>query len=108
MRVTAYTLDGTCVTFKGDKHGALPRAMYDSKRHGQLIGWLESLTLEDEVRLGLDLPRVICEYEDVFLNELLGLPPYKDVDFVIALHLSVSNSALGLSYGHGILIIYEN
>ena len=23
-RVTAYTQDGTCVTFKGDKHNALP------------------------------------------------------------------------------------
>ena len=37
-RVTAYTLDGTCVTFQGDKHDALPRFVYDSKWHGQLIG----------------------------------------------------------------------
>ena len=37
-RVTAYTLDGTCVTFQGDKHDALPRAVYDSKWHWQLIG----------------------------------------------------------------------
>ena len=65
-RVIAYTLDGTCVTFQGDKHDALPQAMYHSKWHGQLIGWLESLTLDDEVRRDLDLPRVICEYEDVF------------------------------------------
>ena len=49
-RVTAYTLDGTCSTFKGDKHDALPRAVYDSRWHGQLMGWLASLTLEDEVR----------------------------------------------------------
>ena len=26
-RVTAYTLDGNCVTFQGDKHDALPRAV---------------------------------------------------------------------------------
>ena len=45
--VTAYTLDGICVMFQGDKHDALPRAMYNSRWHGQLVGWLASLTLED-------------------------------------------------------------
>ena len=30
------------------------------------MGWLASLTLEDEVRQDLDLPRVVYEYEDVF------------------------------------------
>ena len=89
-RVTAYTLDGTCVTFQGDKHDALPRAMYDSKWHGQLIGWLENLTLEDEVRRDFDLPQVICEYEDVFRDELPRLPLYRDVDLVIELHPSTS------------------
>ena len=29
---------------------------------------------------------MICEYENVFLDDLLGLPPYKDVDFTIELH----------------------
>ena len=33
---------------------------------------------------------MVCEYEDVFLDELLGLPPHKDVDFVIELHPSTS------------------
>ena len=67
-----------------------PRAVYDFKWHGKLAGWLESLTLEDEVRQDLDLPRVICEYEDVFLDELQGLPLYNDVDFIIELHPSTS------------------
>ena len=49
--------------------------MYDSRRHGNLMGWLSSLTLEDEVRQDLDLPRVVNEYEDVFPDELPGLPP---------------------------------
>ena len=85
-RVTAYTQDGSCVMFQGDKHDALTQTVYDSRWHGQLIGWLASLTLEDEVRQDLSLPLVVCEYEDVFSDELLGLPPYKDVDFVIELH----------------------
>ena len=54
------------------------------------MGWLASLTLEDEGRRDLSLPQVVCEYEDVFPNELPGLPPHKDVDFVIELHPSTS------------------
>ena len=34
------------------------------------MGWLASLTLEDEVRQKLDLPRVVYKYEDVFSDEL--------------------------------------
>ena len=42
------------------------------------------------MRQDLGLPRVVYEYEDVFPNELSGLPPHKDVDFVIELHPSTS------------------
>ena len=39
----------------------------------------------------MDLPRVVCEYVDVFfLDELPGLPPHRDVDFGIELHLGIS------------------
>ena len=54
------------------------------------MGWLPSLTLEDEVRPDLDLPRVVCEYEDVFPDELLGLPSQRVVDFGIELHPGTS------------------
>ena len=42
--------------------------------NGQLMGWIASLKLEDEVRQDLDLPRVVYEYVEVFLDELSGLP----------------------------------
>ena len=64
--------------------------MYESRCHGQLAGWLVSLTPEDEVRLDLDLPRVVCEYEDVFSDELPGLPPKRVVEFGIELHPGTS------------------
>ena len=38
----------------------------------------------------MGLPRVVCEYEDVFPNKLSGLPPHRDVDFVIELHPDTS------------------
>ena len=47
--------------------------MYDFRWHGQLQAWLASLTLEDEATQEWGLPRVVYEYEDVFLEELSGL-----------------------------------
>ena len=38
------------------------------------------------MRKDLDLPQVVYEYEDVFLDELPGLPSQRDVDFCIELH----------------------
>ena len=54
------------------------------------MGWLASLTLEDEVRQDLGLPRVVCEYEDVFPDELPKLPLHRDVEFIIELHPGTS------------------
>ena len=70
--------------------------MYKSRCHGQLAGWLASLTLEDEVRPNLDLPRVVYEYEDVFPDELSGLPPQRVVDFGIELHPGTSPISMTL------------
>ena len=89
-RVTAYTQDGTCVVFQEDKHDILPQTVYESRCHGQLAGWLASLTLEDEVRPDLDLPRVVCECEEVFSGKLPGLPPQRVIDFGIELHPGTS------------------
>ena len=54
------------------------------------------ISLEDEVRQELSLPRVVYEYKDVFLDELSGLPPYRDVDFTIELHPSISPISMTL------------
>ena len=89
-RVTAYTQNGTRVVFQGDKHDILPQIVYESRCQGQLAGWLASLTLENEERLNLDLPRVVCEYVDVFPDELPRLPPWRVVDFGIELHPGTS------------------
>ena len=42
------------------------------------------------MRPDLDLPRLVCEYEDVFPDELPGLPPQRVVDFCIELHPGTS------------------
>ena len=43
-----------------------------------------------KVRQGLSLPRVVCEFEDVFTDELSGLPMQRDVEFIIELHPGTS------------------
>ena len=48
------------------------------------------------MRPDLDLPRVVYEYEDVFLDELLGLPPQRVVDFGIKLHPGTSPISMTL------------
>ena len=52
------------------------------------MGWLASLTLDDEGRRDLSLPRVGYEYEDVFSDKLSRLPLHRDVDLCIELHPS--------------------
>ena len=89
-RVTVYTQYGTRVVFQGDKNDILPQTVYESRCQGQLAGWLASLTLEDEERPNLDLPRVVCEYVDVFPDELPGLPPKRVVNLSIELHSGAS------------------
>ena len=64
--------------------------LYKIHDGGQLTSCLASLTLKDEVRQDMSLPQVVCEYEDVFLEELPGLPPPRDVDFNIELHPGMS------------------
>ena len=75
---------------RGGKHDILPQTVFESKCQGQLAGWLASLTLKDEVRPYLDLPPVVCEYVDVFPDELPGLPSHRDVDFGVELHPDIS------------------
>ena len=82
--------------FRGGRHDILSQTVYESKCQGQLAGWLASLTLEDEERSDLDLPRVVCECVDVFPDELPGLPPHRDVDFGIELHPVISPISMTL------------
>ena len=42
------------------------------------------------MRQDVSLPRVVYEYEDVFPNELLRLPPPRNVDIYIELHPGTS------------------
>ncbi|XP_028110938.1 uncharacterized protein LOC114309408 [Camellia sinensis] len=88
--VTVSPLKGTKVQFKGDTQDSLTPSCRKSRWHDQLNRWLASLILEDENREDPGLPHVVCEYADVFPDELPGLPPKRDVDFTIELQPGTS------------------
>ena len=48
------------------------------------------------MRQDLGLPKVVYKYEDVFSDELSGLPPHRDVEFVIELHPGTSTISMTL------------
>ena len=50
-----------------------------------MAGWLAALTLNDMDGISGVLPSVVDEFEDVFPEELPGLPPFRDVNFSIEL-----------------------
>ena len=53
---------------------------------GGFIGFLSSVL--DTTKIVLVRPeetRLVCEYLDVFLEDLLGLPPHREIEFVIDL-----------------------
>ncbi|XP_058189315.1 uncharacterized protein LOC131306903 [Rhododendron vialii] len=88
--VTAYSPDGTCFKFKGDRQDPSAPHAHETKWHRKLVGWLASLKLEETDQMELGLPHVVCEYEDVFPEELPGLPPPRELDFTIELQPSTA------------------
>ena len=46
---------------------------------------LNGLRTKSNVSKGVELVPVVCEFPDVFLEELMGMPPKRDVEFLIQL-----------------------
>ena len=71
-KVTVCTLSGTYFQFKGDIEDSLSTANRKMQWHHQFFGWLTSLIINEEAQWEVYLPRVACEYADVFPEELSG------------------------------------
>ena len=46
---------------------------------------MNSLRTKPNTLKGVELVPVVCEFPDVFLEELMGMPPKRDVEFLIQL-----------------------
>ena len=53
------------------------------------VGWLASKPYpRGRGEIDLDLPRVVCEYEDVFPDELPGLPPQRVIHATVGVSIN--------------------
>ena len=86
-RVTLRTPSGEEVTFitKRSNHlsnvisAAIAKTMVQKECEAYLVYVIDTKKVEPSLS---DIPTV-CDYPDVFLEELLGLPPQREIEFVI-------------------------
>ncbi|KAL7247390.1 hypothetical protein ACSBR2_002327 [Camellia fascicularis] len=76
QRVTVCTLSGDCFHFLGDRFSSVLPPVYDPRGRSELSGFLASLMSSECDETGIELPRVVCEYSDVFPEGLVSLPPH--------------------------------
>ncbi|XP_028073871.1 uncharacterized protein LOC114276286 [Camellia sinensis] len=84
-KVVAHTLDGTHFQFKGDRQDPMASTKHRTQWCDQIASRIASLILNEQGQGELELPRIVCEYADVFPTELTGLPPTREVDLSIEL-----------------------
>ena len=84
-QVILFTLDGDCLRYKGDH---LELFLYSLSHLGSkefFYIMLCTLSIIDVEASVVELPLVVCKFLDVFLEDLLGLPPIRTVEFFIDL-----------------------
>ncbi|XP_028082863.1 uncharacterized protein LOC114284166 [Camellia sinensis] len=84
-RVTVCTAGGDCFYFLGDRTDRLLPLLYDSRSRGKFTSLLATLTNDGNGGVRGVFPRVVCEYLDVFPEDLTKLLPHREVKFSIDL-----------------------
>ena len=84
-RVRICTPEGGCFEFFGERREPFEPYLYESRDKGSIAYLLASLTLDENSFTRGELPRVVCDFPDVFPEELPGLPPEREVEFTIDL-----------------------
>ncbi|CAA0830064.1 Uncharacterized mitochondrial protein AtMg00860, partial [Striga hermonthica] len=88
--VTLFLVSDQPVVFFGVKSRTVPRVISSmqarkSLSKGSCQGYLVSMVYEDDSERTLERVSIVCEFLDVFLDELLGGPPDCQVEFTIDL-----------------------
>ncbi|XP_059631122.1 uncharacterized protein LOC132274002 [Cornus florida] len=84
-RVSVYTPEGDCFVFVGDRGDSLVSACYGVRGWDCCDFFLASILAEENGDVGTVYPSVVCEFLDVFPNDLPDLPPRREVKFAIDL-----------------------
>ena len=85
QRITVCTLSGECFHFFGDRVGSVLPPVYDPRGRSKLSRLLASFMSGECDETQTILPRVVCEYSDVFPVDLVSLPPHREIEFFIDL-----------------------
>ena len=84
-QVVLFTPEGSCLQFKGDQLESLPPSLALISGKDYFYSMLSTLSVVDSVAPIVDLPLVVHEFLDVFLEYLSGLPLTRAVEFFVAL-----------------------
>ncbi|GFY90854.1 hypothetical protein Acr_07g0010500 [Actinidia rufa] len=85
MPLEPYMSGGGCLEFFGERQESFEPYLYEPRDKGSIAYLLASLTLDEDLSTRGELPRVVCDFPDIFPEELPGLPPEREVEFTIDL-----------------------
>ncbi|XP_028093882.1 uncharacterized protein LOC114293970 [Camellia sinensis] len=85
QRVTVCTPGGNCFYFLGDQIDRVMSPVFDPRSRNELSGLLATLLDDESGGTRVELPRVVCEYPDVFPEDFTSLPPHRGIEFTIDL-----------------------
>ncbi|XP_058181277.1 uncharacterized protein LOC131299715 [Rhododendron vialii] len=81
-RVRICPLEGPCFQFFGERREPLEPYLCGSQERESIYSLLASLTLDEDLSTRGELPLVVREFPDVFPEELPGLPPEREIEFL--------------------------
>ncbi|XP_059668823.1 uncharacterized protein LOC132313904 [Cornus florida] len=85
-RVSVCTSDGDCFCFVGHRCDSLTPSFYNIRGRDRQTFFLASLFADDDVEFcGVDYLEVVHDFLDVFSEDLIELPPHREVVFAIDL-----------------------
>ena len=84
-RVRICTLEGGCLEFFGERQESFEPYLYEAQDKGSIAYLLASLTLDEDLSTRGELPRVVCDFLNIFSEKLQGLPPEREVQLTIDL-----------------------
>ncbi|XP_058202967.1 uncharacterized protein LOC131317429 [Rhododendron vialii] len=78
---------GSCFEFFGERREPLELYLCGSREQESMYVLIVSLALDEDVSVRGELPLVVCDFSNVFLKELPGLPPEREIEFTLTYFL---------------------
>ncbi|XP_059664043.1 uncharacterized protein LOC132309782 [Cornus florida] len=95
-RVSMCTPDRDCFCFVEDQCDSLTSSFYGTRGWDRQTFFLASLFADDDVEFcGVDYPEVVRDFLDVFSEDLIELPPHREMQF--AIDLMPSNAPISMA-----------